>query len=87
MDGYKKNEDVARYMKSVEQGAATSVWAAVAKVWEGKGGRYLDNCQVAPPVEEGYGVVDDGYEKWTYDPESEGKLWEMSNKYVGFVEE
>ncbi len=29
-------------LKSPEQGAATSVWAAIAKEWEGKGGRYLN---------------------------------------------
>ena len=27
------------------QGAATTVWAAVGKVWEGKGGVFLEDCQ------------------------------------------
>jgi NAD(P)-dependent dehydrogenase (short-subunit alcohol dehydrogenase family) len=84
MDGYKKNEHVQRYMKSTEQGAATTVWAAIGKVWEGKGGTYLEDCQVSKPVREGYQLLDTGYEKWAYDRENEKKLWEMSNEWVGF---
>jgi NAD(P)-dependent dehydrogenase (short-subunit alcohol dehydrogenase family) len=80
------NEAVLKYMKSPEQGAATTVWAAVAKVWEGKGGKYLDDCQVGEPVPEGYELLDSGYEKWAYDEEKEGKLWKMSNEWVGFEE-
>lgn len=86
MEAYKKNDQVTQYMKSTEQGAATTVWAAVAKVWEGKGGKYLDDCQIAPAVPEGYGLFDSGYEKWAYNQENEEKLWKMSNEWVGFTE-
>jgi NAD(P)-dependent dehydrogenase (short-subunit alcohol dehydrogenase family) len=87
MEGYKANEAVQKYMKSVEQGAATSVWAAIAKVWEGKGGKYLEDCQISPPVPEGYSLLDRGYEKWAFDAENEAKLWKLSNEWVGFKEE
>jgi NAD(P)-dependent dehydrogenase (short-subunit alcohol dehydrogenase family) len=87
MEGWKASEEIVNYMKSPEQGAATTVWAAVAKVWEGKGGKYLDDCQVSQPVPEGYELLDSGYEKWAYDEEKEGKLWKMSNEWVGFEEE
>jgi NAD(P)-dependent dehydrogenase (short-subunit alcohol dehydrogenase family) len=87
MKAFKANEQVQKYMKSVEQGAATSVWAAVAKVWEGKAGKYLEDCQISPPVPEGYSLLDTGYEKWAYDPENEAKLWKLSNEWVGFQEE
>lgn len=30
---------IAKYMKSIPQGAATTVWAATAKQWEGTGER------------------------------------------------
>ena len=36
--------------KTVEQGAATSVWAAVAPELEHKGGLYLEDCQIQPEV-------------------------------------
>lgn len=84
---WKEVPSVNLMMKSVEQGASTTVWAAVAKVWEGKGGRYLEDCQVSPPFPENGQILDHGYTKWAYDPESEAKLWEMSNEYVGFKEE
>ncbi|KAH7388657.1 hypothetical protein BKA66DRAFT_415164 [Pyrenochaeta sp. MPI-SDFR-AT-0127] len=86
-DAWKEIPGIAESVKSAEQGAATTVWAAVAQVWEGKGGRYLEDCQVSPPVTEGYQLLDLGYEKWAYDPENEAKLWKMSNEYVGFKEE
>ncbi|KAL1792264.1 hypothetical protein ACET3X_010015 [Alternaria dauci] len=87
LDALKEVPAVQRYMKSPAQGAATTVWAAVGKCWEGKGGVYLDDCQVCPPVpEEGYEALDRGYEKWAYDVESEEKLWAMSNELVGFSE-
>ncbi|KAG9186812.1 hypothetical protein G6011_09920 [Alternaria panax] len=74
-------------MKEMPAGAATTVWAAVGKVWEGKGGVYLDDCQVCPPVPQpSYELLDWGYEKWAYDVENEEKLWGMSNELVGFVE-
>ncbi|KAH7080585.1 hypothetical protein BKA63DRAFT_506739 [Paraphoma chrysanthemicola] len=87
MEGWKSVPAVDKIMKSPEQGAATTVWAAIAKVWECKGGRYLEDCQVSRPVAEGYQVLDQGYEKWAYDPENEAKLWKLSNEWVGFKEE
>ena len=38
--------------KSTEQGAATSIWAAVATELEGVGGLYLEDCAVAPALVE-----------------------------------
>ena len=34
------------YAKTVEQGASTSVWAAVSEELENNGGHYLDGCQI-----------------------------------------
>ena len=38
-------------MKSPEQGAATTVYGALSKEWEGRGGRYLEDCQEAAQVQ------------------------------------
>jgi NAD(P)-dependent dehydrogenase (short-subunit alcohol dehydrogenase family) len=35
---------IAAYMKSPEQGAATTVYAALSDEWKHKGGKYLSNC-------------------------------------------
>ena len=40
-------------MKSVQQGAATTVWAAIGAELEGRGGRYLENVSVSRPMAEG----------------------------------
>jgi NAD(P)-dependent dehydrogenase (short-subunit alcohol dehydrogenase family) len=87
MEAFKADKKLEKYMKSVEQGAATTVWAAVGKVWEGKGGKYLDDCQICPPAPEGHSSFEPGHAKWAYSPENEAKLWKMSNDWVGFKEE
>ncbi|KAH3979544.1 hypothetical protein HBH98_175770 [Parastagonospora nodorum] len=86
VEKYMVHEPFRNYMKSVEQGAATTLWAAIGKVWEGTGGKYLEDCQVSKPLKEGGGDLDAGYAEWAYDPENEAKLWKLSNEWVGFVE-
>ncbi|KAH7024218.1 hypothetical protein EDB80DRAFT_808536 [Ilyonectria destructans] len=77
------SEDARNSLKSPEQGAATTVWAAIGKQWEGKGGKYLIDCAVAVPSKEGESQFASGYAKHVYDPESEARLWEDSLKIVG----
>ena len=78
-------EDIRRSMKSVEQGAATSVLAAVDKELEGRGGKYLDDCAVCPPVEEDKSMVLEapGTASWCYDIEDAKKVWDVSSQIVG----
>ncbi|KAI8833761.1 short-chain dehydrogenase [Chytridium lagenaria] len=73
----------ARFFKSPQQGAATTVWAAVAKEWEGKGGRYLEDVSEGIPVVAGGHMFAAGYAEHAYDAEAEGKLWSESLKMVG----
>ena len=70
-----KNPDVINFMKSPEQGAATTVLAAVGKEWEGRGGKYLEDCDVAEPLVDQAARGAKGAEKWAYDEEGEEKLW------------
>jgi NAD(P)-dependent dehydrogenase (short-subunit alcohol dehydrogenase family) len=67
--------------KSVPQGAATSVWAAVVADSEAVGGRYCEDCHVAP-VADGAGIGD-GVAPYALDPENAGKLWAKSEELVG----
>jgi NAD(P)-dependent dehydrogenase (short-subunit alcohol dehydrogenase family) len=78
---------VDAYMKNEAQGAATSVWAAVDRCWEGKGGKYLDNCQIALLVPEDAGLFTPGYAEWAFDEQAAKRLWGMSNKFVGLSED
>ncbi|KAH7140235.1 hypothetical protein B0J13DRAFT_676622 [Dactylonectria estremocensis] len=77
------NDDIRKNMKSPEQGAATTIWAAIGKQWEGNGGKYLSDCAEAEPIKDGDSPFGSGYAKHAYDPESEGRLWEDSLKLVG----
>lgn len=71
--------------KTAAQGAATIVYAACSKEWEGKGGRYLSNCMEMGPFQgvEGFTVMDEGYASWVYDTEKQDRLWDDSLKMVG----
>lgn len=80
--------EVQRIMKSQAQGAATTVLAAVDKELEGTGGKYLDDTQVSPPVDPKLAAElgAPGYAAWAYDVDAAARLWEVSNKLVGFEE-
>lgn len=66
--------------KSVEQGAATSVWAATSPDLDGEGGIYLEDCQIAPPAEEAGGS---GVEAYAVDEAAAQRLWSLSEELVG----
>ncbi len=76
-------------MKGSEQGAATTVWAAVGKQWEGKGGKLLEDCSVREPFaaddprHEGWGPMAPGYAPYVYDQQAAQQLWDVSLKLVG----
>lgn len=75
--------EVQKYFKNVEQGAATQVFAAVSKEWEGKGGRYLEDCDESPPFTGGDGVGHAGYAPHAYDKGEEDRLWRDSEGFIG----
>ncbi len=68
-------------IKSIECGAATSVWAATAEALEDHGGAYLEDCQLATQVEAD--VIESGYYAYLANPDSAKRLWEASERIVG----
>lgn len=74
-----------KYMKSVEQGCANTIWAATARELEGKGAVYCEDCEVAGPISQNQPdpAIAPGYAPWAFDPEGEAKLWEISLGLVG----
>ena len=67
--------------KTPEQGASTSVWAAVGDELEGKGGLYLENCAQAVPWNADQpwaGVMPHALDKAAAD-----RLWAMSQETTG----
>lgn len=67
--------------KSPEQGAATSVWAALAPELEGVGGLYLENCNQALPWTEANPF--EGVLPHALDPEAAERLWDVSEETTG----
>ncbi|KAI8237392.1 Retinol dehydrogenase 12 [Colletotrichum sp. SAR 10_96] len=78
-----KTPEVQAFLKSTSQGAATSVWAAVAKEFEGQGGKYLEDVSVAEQAAPDVKPSDPGYIPAAYDPPTEKRLWIESLKLVG----
>ncbi|KAF2493386.1 NAD(P)-binding protein [Lophium mytilinum] len=83
----KEKPEVLRTVKSSEQGASTSVYAALSEEWKDKGGRYLADCEeqleVGKKPTQAQDANDDGYKSWAYDRDGEEKLWKDSLKMVG----
>jgi NAD(P)-dependent dehydrogenase (short-subunit alcohol dehydrogenase family) len=74
----KKSYSTNPMVKSVEQGASTTVLAAVGKDWEEIGGKYLEDCQETLSVEEKGDAPYFGYAKHAFDEELEKVLWSDS---------
>ena len=53
MGWYDKDGNLNPLFKSVEQGAATSIWCAVSPLLDGEGGVYCADCNIAAPWIEG----------------------------------
>ena len=74
--------ELEKVLKSLEQGAATTVWAAVGKVWEGKGMKYLEDMREGHETET-VSAITGGYRSFIFDEEAEKKLWDVSCEMVG----
>jgi NAD(P)-dependent dehydrogenase (short-subunit alcohol dehydrogenase family) len=72
--------------KSLEQGAATSVWAAVTAGADEVGGKYAEDCHVAKPMKdnvENIAAVSEGVRAYALDPANAAALWKKSEELVG----
>ena len=81
------HEKIVEVLKSVEQGAATTVLAAVGKEWEGRGGKYLEDCEEAERGADDGDFFNSGWVKQTYDEVEEGRLWKDSLDIVGMKDD
>lgn len=63
--------------KTVEQGAATTMFCATSPLLDGIGGVYCENCDVAEVKTEG----DDGVRPYAIDPDLARRLWTWSERW------
>ena len=78
--------DTLNVMMSPEQGASTSVWAAVGRQLEGQGGKYLERNRISEPVKKGFKPIDPGHAPWAYDGDKAKSLYDKSLRLVGQTE-
>ncbi|MCK7622424.1 SDR family NAD(P)-dependent oxidoreductase [Streptomyces sp. RS10V-4] len=69
--------------KTPAQGAATGLWAATSPLLDGRGGLYLEDCDIArvsapeEPMDEG------GVRGYAIDPDAAARLWDLSTAATG----
>jgi NAD(P)-dependent dehydrogenase (short-subunit alcohol dehydrogenase family) len=71
--------------KSIPQGAATSVWAAVVAPSGKVGGQYCENCHVARIVPDDVAItpISEGVRAYALDAQTAEALWKKSEEMVG----
>ena len=70
-------------IKTIPQGAATSVWAAFVAPAEAVGGRYCEDCHVSQVTDGLVSPVSPGVRPYALDPEHAKALWARSERLVG----
>lgn len=82
--------DPKRGLKTVAQGAATSVWCATSPQLDDKGGVYCENCEVAPlsaqgdrPWKTGDSMHTPGVLPYAVNAENAERLWRLSEQLLG----
>jgi len=76
------NDKEGMFFKTVEQGAATSIWCATSRQLDGMGGVYCEDVDIAEAVPaESTGRK--GVWPWAIDPGLVEPLWQLSEKLTG----
>jgi NAD(P)-dependent dehydrogenase (short-subunit alcohol dehydrogenase family) len=73
------------FRKTVDQGAATTVWAGIVAPSDAVGGRYCEDCHVADVVPPGVaaGPMGPGVAAYAIDAARAAALWKKSEEMVG----
>ena len=64
--------------KTIEEGAATTIWCAISPQLAGLGGVYCENCDIALVKAEG----DDGVRPYAIDPAIAQRVWAWSERWL-----
>ncbi|NPC47351.1 SDR family NAD(P)-dependent oxidoreductase [Corallococcus sp. AB032C] len=77
-----ENSNKIEPLKTVEQGAATTVWCATSPQLAGKGGVYCENVDIAvmAPAD---AAIRRGVKDWAVDPKRADQLWSASEAWTG----
>lgn len=74
--------EASNQFKTIEQGAATSVWCATSPQLDGMGGVYCEDVDIAEAVPAD-SLKGNGVRPWAIDEEIAKKLWTLSEELTG----
>ena len=90
-----EGNDLRQGWKSPEQGAATTIWAAVAPELQGVSGKYLEDCAIATPLARDRSTArrpiqptraaPGHYLPYALDAENAERLWMLSERMIGSI--
>lgn len=84
LGGANDDGELAFQLKTIPQGAATSVWAGVVANADAVGGRYCEDCHVTTRVtDEPIDPAGEGVRPYALDPARAKALWALSEQMVG----
>ncbi|MEE1744266.1 MULTISPECIES: SDR family NAD(P)-dependent oxidoreductase [unclassified Streptomyces] len=69
--------------KTPSQGAATGLWAATSLLLDGRGGLYLEDCDIARISAPDQPMDDGGVRAYAIDPDEAARLWDLSAAATG----
>lgn len=82
--------DPSKGLKTVEQGAATQIWAATNSKLDNLGGVYAEDCEITETATESNNTSDvdeivrrKGVKSYAIDKENAERLWTLSEKLIG----
>jgi NAD(P)-dependent dehydrogenase (short-subunit alcohol dehydrogenase family) len=82
MGWYDADGNLSPMFKSIEQGAATSIWCATSPRLDGMGGLYCEDCDIAPVWHAGLKPYT-GVRTYAVDSATAGRLWTLSEGMTG----
>ena len=62
----REEPEMIRLLRNTGQGAAISMWYAVAQELEGRGSKYTEDCKIIGPAAEPRVMGSIGYARWAY---------------------
>jgi len=72
--------DPAQGLKTIEQGAATSLWCATSPLLDGMGGVYCEDCDIA--IINNNQTGQKGVAPWAVDAKLADRLWQLSQAWT-----
>lgn len=87
-EGHIKPEVLAN-LKTIQQGAATTVWCATSPMLKHIGGVYCENCDIAEldpgHFEQGNKLINSGVQPYSLDKGYAKKLWDLTGEMTGIT--